>query len=652
MKLAEFNRIVNPNDEACYIIETPEEEVKNLKFADIKQILLTRNDVALRMNVPKGLLVIEITNVAVIDAIRARREQVLIAKKENNYYIYALSNFSKVTNNNLLACGVNANTLAYTKKGTNILLPFHSPKNILPKNIKTNIIYSNGIAELPLWLQPIKKASSTVLGNITLPITENIENTLLSHVTSIASFTREQQKALLKIMNNCLVSPRLDEHTVENLCNEIADSFLSEFMNKNEFYHDKFGNYVIEACNIKKDKKSGQLYFYDNEKNIYTNDPNYLRGYITKLCPRLKQYQKDEAIKYIQDYLETEAVDFNSNPFNIVFKNGILHLDSMEFEPMSSEHLESIMINANFNPNATSATADEFFNNVTCGDKDTQTLLFESIGYAMLKTVDLHKAFMMTGSGRNGKSTFIELVNAILGEDNCAALSLKDMANNFRVSTLVGKLASLAADISSQPITESDLLKSVSAGDRILLEKKYEQAYEGRVFSTLFFACNKLPRTPDTSDGFYRRWVIIPFNADLSSVKNVAGFTFKKNLLSQESIDYIAFKAVNAIYKVMNETMDFTQPASVTKMLDNYKVNNSSVLSWFKDVFLHNHSNVTEQEKETAKNQLRNQQLGSAYSNYTDWCKDTNKQSLARPNFEEEVKNQFGIVWENNTPIQ
>jgi len=647
MKLAEFNRIVNPNDEACYIIKTSTDTIDRAKFADIKSILRSRNDVSLGMYVPKGLIVIEMTDECVVNAIIQRKEQLMIVKKGDKYYIYAMSSFDKVTINNMLACGVNANTLVHTKKGTEILLPFHSPTNVLPKYSDVEIIHSNGIGPLPTWLTPLRRGSSSSEDGFQFPIRENASRLLMNHVINIASFNRDQQVELLKLMNKYLVVPSLDEQTITGLCESIADTFLSEFMNKSEFFHDKFGDYVIKACHVKKDKKSHHLYFYDDKNNIYTDDPNFLRGYITKLCPRLKQYQKDEAIKYIQDYLETETVEFNSNPFNVVFKNGILHLDTLEFEPMSPDHLETIRINANYDPNAHSDTADEFFHNVTCGDIATQTLLFESIGYAMLKIVELAKSFMLTGSGRNGKSTFFDLITAILGEENCTSLAPEDLTNNFRASTLVGKLASLAADISGKPLTETSKIKNIAAGDRIQVERKYFDAYDDRVFATLFFACNKLPKTPDTSDGFYRRWVIIPFNADLTKVKQVEGIMFKKKLLSQESIDYIAYKSVHAIYRVLNETMEFTQPSSVTAMLNNYRINNSSVLSWFKEVFVNNKTNPTDEERREGIARIQNMMLGQAYTNYTEWCQETNKQKFSRPSFEEELKNYFGITWED-----
>ncbi len=648
MKFAEFDRIVNPTDEACYIIETPTDKIPKSTFKDIKHLLLTRNDVSIKMLVPKGLLIIETTNKKVIDAIISRKEELMIAQKNDHYYIYSKSSFNKQTTNNMLACGANANTLVHTKKGTEILLPFHAKNNILPKYHNTEIIYSNGIGQLPMWLTPVNNGTSKSPIGLDLPISENIYKILTSHVLSLASFSREQQKELLKIMNKYLVAEPLEDNVIDNMCESINDTFLMEFMNKNEFYHDKFGDYVIKACHIKKDKKTHQIYFYDDKRNIYTNDPNYLRGYITKLCPRLKQYQKDEAIKYINDMLELDAVTFNANPFNIVFKNGILHLEGLEFEPMTPDHLETIQINANYDPNAYSATADEFFRTATCGNKQVEQLLYEAMGYAMLKTVQLAKSFMVTGYGRNGKSTWFDLIMAVLGEDNCAALAPKDLSNNFRSSTLVNKLASIAADISGKPLDDTDTLKNIAAGDRIQVEKKFQDAYEERLYATLFFACNKIPKTPDTSDGFYRRWVIIPFNADLSKVKNVEGFMFKEKLLSQESIDYVAYKAVQAIFNLMSTTQEFIEPDIVAQMKASYRINNSSVLSWFKEKFTKNNSNPSFEERTKGLERLQDMTLHQAYIDYNDWCKETNKQSLARPNFEEEIKIQFGISWNND----
>ena len=72
-------------------------------------------------------------------------------------------------------------------------------------------------------------------------------------------------------------------------------------------------------------------------------------------------------------------------------------------------------------------------------------------------------------------------------------------------------------------------------------------------------------------------------------------------------------------------------------------------MSWFKERFVNNKADPTEAERKEGIKKLSNMMLGSAYITYVDWCKETNKQNLSRPNFEEEMKNQFGIVWRDES---
>ena len=303
---------------------------------------------------------------------------------------------------------------------------------------------------------------------------------------------------------------------------------------------------------------------------------------------------------------------------------------------MSPDHLESIQININYDPTAYSKTADEFFTTATCGDKDVEQLLYEVIGYSMLKTNELAKAFILTGIGRNGKSTYLDIIKNILGSKNYASLSFKDLNSSFRLSQLKNKLASCAGDISSQPITDSDLFKSIAAFEDVTIEEKYKQSYTGKLFSTMLYACNRVPPTPDTSAGFYRRMVIIPFNADLSKVSTVDGVTFKKKLLSEESLSYIACKALKAIYNVLETTKEFKEPDCVKEMLQQYKIDNSTVLSWFSERY---NSNL---------NALENLSLNKAYGNYTAWCSEAGRMASSKATFRQKVSSEIGVNLKEN----
>ena len=629
MKFKDFNQEVNPLDEPCYSVKTATGMFDNLRFSEVIPYVKVDNTSEIFWKIPLGYIVLKIKEQLIIDAINNLQEKVVVMNMNNDILILAKDTLNVCTSNNLLACGINADTITYSKKGTKLLLPFHNKTNTSASF--PSIIYENTIGQLPCWLKPLRVISSTATDGIILPLAGDVQTVITNQLLNLAQMSDSDKKRIIQVINNQLTACPLTNDEVENLMVIHHNKILENFYDKNSFLHYKLGDFVIKACSIKRDTKSKELFFYNYNKNIYVNDDDYLKGYITRMCPSLKAFQKEEVMKYIKDYLYEDSVEFNKNEYTVVFKNGILNLATMVLEPMTPDHLESIQIEANYDPNAYSKTADEFFATATCGDKAVEKLLYEAIGYSLLKTNALAKAFVLVGSGRNGKSTYLDIMKTMLGRNNYTAISFKDLANNFRASSLKNKLASLAGDISAQPIQESDLFKSIVAYEDIQLEQKYKDSITDRVFSTMFFSCNKLPRTPDTSDGFYRRFTIIPFNADLSTIKNVDGLAFHNNLMSQDSIDYIAYKACQAIYNVLNTTKEFSLPECVKEMLENYRIDNSGPLSWFRDKL----------KGDIAK--LKKYQIGVAFANYQSYCAEVNRPPMSQVNFKNEIKKELNI---------
>jgi putative DNA primase/helicase len=639
MKFPEFNNIVNPSNDKCYNITTTNGLMTYVTFQEAKTLANDKSS-AIYWILPKGVLIIRTTCKAVVDTIIARQEKVMVVETPTCYEIYCKSNFYKTTANNVLACGVNADTLGYTSSDTTILLPFRSPSNTCNLYNGMSIVYDNGIDSVPLWLCPLYNKSAKSKCGIDLPIQQNTSTVLLTHMFKLKSFNDGDKQNIISIMNEHFAINKLTPNELSSIIKLSQAETADMFFDKNIFKHDAFGNYVIENCNIKRDSVTNQLYYYDSKHNIYVQDKDYLMGYMTRLCPKLKDHQKEEAMKYITNFLYDDRVAFNQSDTTICFKNGLYDVATGTFEPMTPEKLESIQIDANYDPNAYSATADEFFRTATGGNKDCEQLLLEAIGYTMLKTTEMQKTFMLIGAGRNGKSTYLDLLKHILGVRNYAAISMKDLSNNFRVSMLEGKLASIAADISAAPIQDTDLFKNIVSGDEITIEKKYQDARLGKFFATMLFACNKLPKTTDNSNGFYRRWVIVPFNANLENVSSVEGANFKKKLLAQESIDYVAYKAVGAISKVLNSTLEFTQPDVVKQMLEEYKIENSSVLSFIKESF----PNGIDSTKGAAFGQpLKDWSLQTIYENYKQWCIDSGRKTVSKASLKTELKVSFNI---------
>ncbi|MCC6014672.1 MAG: hypothetical protein LM564_03090, partial [Desulfurococcaceae archaeon] len=87
---------------------------------------------------------------------------------------------------------------------------------------------------------------------------------------------------------------------------------------------------------------------------------------------------------------------------------------------------------------------------------DKWVLLYEIIGYTLLAgEYPLNKAVMLVGEGRNGKSTYLELVKRLLGSGNVVSVKLQDLTNDrtrFSIYSLYGKLANIFADLPSEAL--------------------------------------------------------------------------------------------------------------------------------------------------------------------------------------------------------
>ena len=111
------------------------------------------------------------------------------------------------------------------------------------------------------------------------------------------------------------------------------------------------------------------------------------------------------------------------------------------------------------------------------------------------------------------------------------------------------------------------------------VEKKYKDRYTIKPYAKNIFTANELPRVDDTTEGFYRRLNILLFEAKFS---DEAKKKFNKdNLLTKEARDYLASISVKAYLELLeSESRDFANEEESNSVLDTYRKENNSVLSF------------------------------------------------------------------------
>ena len=325
------------------------------------------------------------------------------------------------------------------------------------------------------------------------------------------------------------------------------------------------------------------------------------------------------------------------NPYIINLKNTRLDIRSgkcLEFDP---NIIEFGRIPITYDPSAYCADLDKMLSRVFLGDREIIDLFGEMLGAVLLKHSRYQKAFLFTGKGSNGKSTILDLIKKFLDLNNYSTCSLEEVTARFNKILLEHKYANIGDDIDNVTMKDTGMLKKMIAGNSITVENKGEQAYTTDLYATHIYSANEIPRSFDKTDGFYRRWIIIPFNAKFSVEDEDYDPMIYDKITTDTALSYLLNIAINGAQRLMKNGK-FTEPDSVREALENYKSENSTVLSWIDDKCLD-------------MEYFLDNSTDKIYSDFTDWCKlsgiksanitgkkTLNKELTTKYNFEDKPK--------------
>ena len=251
----------------------------------------------------------------------------------------------------------------------------------------------------------------------------------------------------------------------------------------------------------------------------------------------------------------------------IAFKNGIYNIMTDEFLPFSPEIIITNKINWDYNPAAYSELVDNTLNKIACHDKQIRMLLEEVIGYCLYRRNELGKAFILIGDRANGKSTFLDMVKTMLGDENIASLDLGELGDRFKTAELFGKLANIGDDIGDEFIANASVFKKLVTGDRINVERKGQDPFEFNNYAKLLFSANNIPRIKDKTGAVQRRLAIIPFDAKFSVDDPDYRPYIKYELREQECIEYMILLGIEGLKRVLLN-QKFTDSTRVERELE------------------------------------------------------------------------------------
>lgn len=465
-----------------------------------------------------------------------------------------------------LACGLTAD----------IKIGSHNSYAVVKYNGEERFVEwdSEELSELPKWLYPVKSN----LDLFSMQEGDGRNQALYNYILTLTSagFTKDETREVLTIVNKYIFSVPLSDDELEVIMRD--DAFPSDsFFEKGKFLHDKFADFLMRNDSIYRINE--QLHVYRD--GVYVPAQRIIEGAMLKHIPFLKTNQRNEVLRYMNIMAEERK---GADARYIAFRNGVYDIAEEKLLPFSPDLVMTNQIPWNYNENAYSEAVDKTLNKIACGDGTIRHLLEECIGYCLYRRNELSKFFILTGEKNNGKSTFLEMVKTLLGQDNVSALDLEDMNERFAVASMFGKLANIGDDISDEFLHGKgvSMLKKVVSGNLVKAEFKGQDAFFFNPYVKLLFSANDIPRTKDKTGAVLRRMVIIPFNARFTKEDPDYDPYIIYKLRTEEAMEYLVQIALDGLFDVLADNA-FTESEKVEEAIEEYNEENNPIISFLKD---------------------------------------------------------------------
>ena len=510
-----------------------------------------------------------------------------------------------------LACGIESDIKLGVRCSYSIL-KFNGSERKIIYDIYPDEEYEN----VPKWLTPIK----TKMSFLDMKEGEGRNQSLFNYILTLQSndFTIDESRETLEVINKYILRNPLEPEELNTLMRDEAFK-KPVFFKGNNFLFDKFAVFLKNNNNIL--RIGGQLHIYHD--GIYSPGNIAIESEMIKHIPTLNRSKRAEVLAYLDLLVNTESQVAPSK--FIAFKNGIYDLEGDTLEEFTPARVITNKINFDYVPNAYHPLMDKTLDKLACGDKSIRMLLEEVVGYCFFRRNELRKSFILTGGKRNGKSTFLDLINHLLSKENISNLDLKELGDRFKTAELFGKLANIGDDIGDEFIANPAIFKKLVSGNPINAERKGADPFDFSNYAKFLFSANNIPRIKDKTGAVTDRLIIIPFDAIFSPDDPDFDPYIKDKLLKDEAMQYLIVLGIQGLKRVLG-CRQFTRCEKIEKSMQEYEERNNPILLFF---------------KELDESDVYNEPTKNVYRKYNEFCIANGFTAISNIEFSRQINKEF-----------
>lgn len=321
----------------------------------------------------------------------------------------------------------------------------------------------------------------------------------------------------------------------------------------------------------------------------------------------------------------TRTLDFDKDINTLCVLNGLLKLTTGELVGHDRDAMVSKICNVEYTEKMDHPLWDKFLDEIFDGDQELIRYIQKALGYSLTGSTKEQCAFFCYGTGRNGKSTFLDIVSEILGDyavhiqPETIMVRQAQAGPTSDIARLKGARFVTTVEPNEGTRLNEGLLKQLTGGDRVTAAKKYEDEFEFTPEFKLWMGTNHKPTIRGTDLGIWRRIHLIPFNVQIPEEKVDRNL---KHKLRQELPAILSWMVDGCL---LWRREGLKPPQSVTNASKEYK-GEMDVLAAFMDA-------CCEAGGET--------DAGDLFRAYIEWAKESNEYEMSSTKFGREMGKRF-----------
>ena len=206
--------------------------------------------------------------------------------------------------------------------------------------------------------------------------------------------------------------------------------------------------------------------------------------------------------------------------------SGVLNLKNGELKEHKPEYYLTKITSVEYSDKADCPRWLAFLDEIFDGDKDLIRYIQKAVGYTLTGSTAEQCAFFLYGTGKNGKSTFLDVIRDVFGDyaaniqpETIMVKSNSGSNANSDIARLKGARLVTSVEPNEGVRINEGLLKQLTGDDPVTARKLYSDEFEFKPEFKLWMATNHKPIIRGTDTGIWRRIHMIPFTVQIPDEK-------------------------------------------------------------------------------------------------------------------------------------